>query len=140
MLRLIASEYSTHIRGNVRVYQSEAGDYKVDWRLSHGGSGFRVYIGVPKRQLSKALYDRLPKDDEIETSDQNLMITVPLSLPLRGGAKRIEGWDKPDWSVTKPRHDHALIKALSRAHEWREWIERGEISNIEGLAKHAGQE
>ena len=43
MLRLIASEYSTHIRGNVRVYQSEAGDYKVDWRFSHGGSGFRVF-------------------------------------------------------------------------------------------------
>ena len=33
MLRLIDSEYSTHIRGNVRVYQSEAGDYKVDWRF-----------------------------------------------------------------------------------------------------------
>jgi hypothetical protein len=43
MLRLIAYEYSTHIRGNVRVYQSEAGDYKVDWRISHGGSGFRVF-------------------------------------------------------------------------------------------------
>jgi len=99
-----------------------------------------AHIGVPKRQLSKALHDRLPKDDEIEASAQNLTITVPLCLPLRGGAKRIEGWDKPDWSVAKPRHDHALIKALSRAHEWREWIERGEISNIEGLAKRAGQE
>ena len=44
MLRLIASEYSTHIRGNVRVYQSEAGDYNVDWRFSHGGSGFRVFV------------------------------------------------------------------------------------------------
>ena len=43
MLRLIDSEYSTHIRGNVRVYQSEAGDYKVDWRFSHGGFGFRVF-------------------------------------------------------------------------------------------------
>jgi len=97
-------------------------------------------VGVPKRQLSKALYDRLPKDDKIEANDQNLTITVPLCLPLRGGAKRIEGWDKPDWSVAKPRHDDALIKALSRAYEWREWIERGEISNIEGLAKRAGQE
>jgi len=97
-------------------------------------------VGVPKRQLSKALYDRLPKDDKIEANDQNLTITVPLCLPLRGGAKRIEGWDKPDWSVAKPRHDDALIKALSRAYEWREWIERGEISNIEGLAKRSGQE
>ena len=50
------------------------------------------------------------------------------------------GWDKPDWSIAKPRHDRALVKALSRAHEWREWIERGEISNIEGLAKRAAQE
>jgi hypothetical protein len=45
MLQLIASEYSTHIRANVRVYQSE-GDYKVDWRFSHGGYGVRVFPGV----------------------------------------------------------------------------------------------
>ena len=99
-----------------------------------------AHIGVPMRQLSKALHDRLPNDEEIKTSDQKLTITVPRCLPLRGGAKRILGWDKLDWSVAKPRHDQALIKGLSRAHEWREWIERGEISNIEGLAKRAGQE
>ena len=61
-------------------------------------------------------------------------------MPLRGGLKRIEGWEKPDWAVAKPRHDPALIKGLPRAHEWREWIEKGVITNIEGLVKHAGQE
>jgi hypothetical protein len=43
MFRLIASEYSTHIRANVRLYQSCEGDYKVDWRFSHGGHGARAF-------------------------------------------------------------------------------------------------
>jgi hypothetical protein len=46
MLQLIASAYSTHIRANVRVYQSSEGDYKVDWRFSHGGYGVRAFPGV----------------------------------------------------------------------------------------------
>jgi len=99
-----------------------------------------THIGVPMRRLSKYLREHLAQNDEVATTDENVTIRIPLRLPLRGGIKRIEGWDKPDWSIAKPRHDPTLIKALSRAHEWRAWIERGEISNIEGLAKRAGQE
>jgi DNA invertase Pin-like site-specific DNA recombinase len=111
---------------------------KTSITLNH--AAVAACVGVPIRQLTKALRDRLPKGDEIATSDGDAAITIPLRLPLRGGAKRIEGWDRQDWSVAKPRHDRVLIKALSRAHEWREWIERGEISNIEALAKRVGQE
>ena len=40
----------------------------------------------------------------------------------------------------KPRHDPALIKALVRAYQWREWIESGEVLNLEGLAERTGHD
>ncbi len=34
--------------------------------------------------------------------------------------------------------DPALVKALGRAHEWREWMERGEAMSYRAIAKKAG--
>jgi len=42
-MQLIAAEYSTHVRANVRVYRTRHADYKVDWQFSHGGSGARSF-------------------------------------------------------------------------------------------------
>jgi hypothetical protein len=72
MLQLIASAYSTHIRGNVRVYQSCEGDYKVDWRFSHGGHGARAFPGL----------------DEALTYFRNLQPSVPLRHDQTGDFAR----------------------------------------------------
>jgi len=114
------------------------GDSRVT--ITFNGKAVAALIGISSRQVLTSLRARLPSGDNVETVDENIVLTVPVRLRMRGGVKRVEGWDKADWSVAKPRHDHALIKALSRAHEWREWIERGEIANIEGLAKRADKE
>ncbi len=42
-MQLIAAEYSTHIRANLRVYRTSHADYKVDWQFSQGGSGSRSF-------------------------------------------------------------------------------------------------
>ncbi len=49
-------------------------------------------------------------------------------------AKRVEGWDQSNWATPTDRHDASLITALAQAHEWREWIEVGEILTLEDLA------
>ena len=43
-MRLIAAEYSSHVRANVRVYRTSHADYTVDWKFSHGGSGSRSFL------------------------------------------------------------------------------------------------
>ena len=61
-----------------------------------------------------------------------------MRLRLRGGIKRVEGWDQSNWTAAKPRHDASFIKALARVHEWREWIEMGKTLTLEDLAAKTG--
>jgi DNA invertase Pin-like site-specific DNA recombinase len=92
--------------------------------------------GLATSQIPKELRTRLPSDNEIESEGDLLRLTIPASLWIRGGIKRVEGWDMA--ASTKPRHDPTLIKALALATEWRAWIEKGDVRNLEVLAERTG--
>jgi hypothetical protein len=62
-----------------------------------------------------------------------ITVHVPLKLTLRGGRKAVISEVFP--SRPQPRTDHALVKALARAHRWRRQIELGEYASISELAK-----
>lgn len=93
------------------------------------------HVGMPSKKLLEALRARLPPDDQIEDKNEQIVLTVPVRLRLRGGIKRVEGWDQADWTTPTERHDEALIKALAQAHEWRELIERGEVLTLEDIVE-----
>jgi len=131
-------ESSLRERIRKHVLRVVVGDSRV--AITFNAKAIVAQVGKSLAQTVAALRAGLAPGDNAETDDENIVLTIPALLRLRGGVKRIEGWDKPDWSVAKPRHDNALIKALCRSHEWREWIEGGEITNIDGLAKRASQE
>lgn len=80
------------------------------------------------------LRERLRADDTLDETDGHLVLTVPAHIPRRGGVRRVEGWEKSDWTTGTVRHDGALIKALTEAHEWRKLIESGEILTMEDLS------
>ena len=77
---------------------------------------------------------KLPADAIVVRLDKGLRITIPGPLKLRGGVRRVEGWDASDWSASKPRFDKTLIAALARAHRWREAVEQGVVVNIDAYA------
>ena len=91
-------------------------------------------IGIRSKQIGKALRTRLPSEDSLDVSAEHLVLTIPVRLRLRGGIKRVEGWDRRDWTTGTRHHNANLIKALAQAHEWREWIETGEVVTLEDLA------
>jgi hypothetical protein len=67
-----------------------------------------------------------------------LTIRIPIRLQRRGGRKLImtpEGAALPE---RKPRPDETLIKALVRAHRWRQHIESGRAKSITDLAEQEG--
>jgi hypothetical protein len=71
---------------------------------------------------------------EIET----LTIRIPIRLQRRGGRKLImtpEGVAAP---ARKPSRDETLVKALVRAHRWRQKIESGQARSITDLAEQEG--
>ena len=134
------------LRDRIRelVSRVEAGDARV--RVTFNGKAIAGQTGNSLKQVATSLRDRLPSEDGLEADGENIALTVPVHLRLRGGITRIEGWDQSDWTTANPRYDPALIKALAQAHEWRGWIEAGDAVTLEDVAtrsnhdrKHAPQ-
>jgi hypothetical protein len=71
---------------------------------------------------------------EVET----LTIRIPMRLQRRGGRKLILTPEDVAAPVRKPRRDETLVKALVRAHRWRQWIESGRAKSITDLAEQEG--
>jgi hypothetical protein len=68
------------------------------------------------------------------TSDAaTITVHVPMRFSLRGGRKTVISESTPD--SPQPRSGNALLKAIARAHRWRQKIEDGEYSSITELAK-----
>jgi hypothetical protein len=64
-------------------------------------------------------------------------VSIPVSFLLRGGRKQIlSPAGAAPWSPA-PRVDSALVKAIVRAHRWRQMIESGKYASSAELAKAA---
>jgi hypothetical protein len=62
-------------------------------------------------------------------------VSIPVTFLQRGGRKQILAPPgAAPWSPT-PRVDTALLKAIVRAHRWRQMLESGEYSSSAELAK-----
>jgi hypothetical protein len=63
-----------------------------------------------------------------------ITVHVPMTFTSRWGGRKLiisDGVQTPP----QPRTDNALLKALARAHRWRQKIENGEYASITELAK-----
>ena len=77
-------------------------------------------------QASKAL---------ISQDGRTAMVSICVSFLQRGGRKQIlSPAGAAPWSPT-PRVDSALVKAVVRAHRWRQMIESGKYASSAELAK-----
>jgi hypothetical protein len=71
----------------------------------------------------------------ISKDGQTATVSIPVTFLKRGGRKQIlspEG--AAPWSPA-PRLDTALVKAVVRAHRWRQMIEGGDFASCAELAK-----
>ena len=65
----------------------------------------------------------------------SLTVHIPVTFRQRAGRKQIlSPSGSAPWS-SAPRVDTALLKAIVRAHRWREMLESGEYSSAAELAK-----
>ncbi len=77
----------------------------------------------------KATKTSISKDGCIAT------VSIPITFLQRGGRKQIlSPLGTAPWSPA-PRVDTALVKAIVRAHRWRQMIESGEYSSSAELAR-----
>ena len=75
---------------------------------------------VLPENLSRAVAARIEGEEQVASRDQQCVVTIPISLPLRGGRRSITA-GQPDAAD----HDTILITALRKAHAMIDRDERG---------------
>jgi hypothetical protein len=65
-----------------------------------------------------------------------MMVRIPMMLCQRGGRKYVvTPAGATPWIPTPPRIDNTLVKAIVRAHRWRDMLESGAYATVRDLAK-----
>ena len=68
-------------------------------------------------------------------TDETISVQIPLRFRQRGGRKFMVAPDGASaWTPPRTRVDSALVKAIARAHRWRQMLESGVHDTITELA------
>ncbi|PJG50935.1 hypothetical protein CVM73_33730 [Bradyrhizobium forestalis] len=67
---------------------------------------------------------------------RTMTVSIPISFRRQGGRKRmVTPANTPPWAPPPPRVDNTLVKALVRAHRWRNMLEANLFASVRELAK-----
>ena len=86
--------------------------------------------GTPTMQVGQFGRPVLSKDG------RTITVHIPITLRHQGGRKQVvtpEG--ATPWIPIATRVDNTMVKALARAHRWRDMLESGEHATVRDLAK-----
>jgi hypothetical protein len=86
--------------------------------------------GIPTIQVGQFGRPVLSKDG------RTITVHIPITLRHQGGRKQVvtpEG--ATPWIPIATRVDNTMVKALARAHRWRDMLESGEHATVRDLAK-----
>jgi hypothetical protein len=76
---------------------------------------------------------RWPK---VSRDGRTLVVRIPISFRRQGGRKKVVTPSQaPTWSPPPPRVDNTIVKALVRAHRWRNMLESSSFASVRELAK-----
>ncbi|WP_246775127.1 hypothetical protein [Bradyrhizobium diazoefficiens] len=65
-----------------------------------------------------------------------MVVRIPISFRRQGGRKRVVTPANAEaWSPPQPQVDNTLVKAVVRAHRWRNMLESNLFSSVRDLAK-----
>jgi hypothetical protein len=86
--------------------------------------------GTPTMQVGQFGRPTLSKDG------RTLTVHIPITLRHQGGRKQVvTPEDATPWIPIATRVDNTMVKALARAHRWRDMLESGEHATVRDLAK-----
>ncbi len=73
---------------------------------------------------------------KISPDGRTMVVSIPISLRRQGGRKRVvTPAHAPTWSPPPARIDNTIVKALVRAHRWRNMLEANLFGSVRELAK-----
>jgi site-specific DNA recombinase len=119
------------IQSNSIVVRFDRASALAIWRAQDSESA-----GRKGREILDRRHERLASGETIRDDEEQLILTLPVRARFRGGRASVLDPGGP----TSPQPDMALIKAIARAHHWRQMLLSGEVNSIEALAKRSGQD
>ena len=67
---------------------------------------------------------------------RTLSVHIPITMRQQGGRKQVvTPADATPWIPRPARVDSTLVKAIVRAHRWRDMLESGRYTSVRGLAE-----
>lgn len=73
---------------------------------------------------------------KLSRDGRTMVVSIPISFRRQGGRKTVvTPSNAPAWSPPPPRVDNTLVKALVRAHRWRNMLESNLFTSVRELAK-----
>src|SRR4051794_37166772 len=73
---------------------------------------------------------------KISRDGRTMVVSIPISLRRQGGRKKVvTPSHAPAWAPPPPRIDSTIVKALVRAHRWRDMLETCLFASVRELAK-----
>lgn len=67
---------------------------------------------------------------------RTITVRIPITLRHQGGRRQVvTPAGATPWIPTQPRIDSTLVKAIVRAHRWRDMLESGDYATVRDLAK-----
>src|SRR6202158_2568863 len=86
--------------------------------------------GTPTMQVGQFGRPVLSKDG------RTITVHIPITLRLQGGRKQVVSpAGATPWIPTPPRVDNTIVKAIVRAHRWRDMLESGDYATVRDLAQ-----
>lgn len=80
-----------------------------------------------------------PGRPQLDNNGRTITVHIPISIRHQGGRKQVvtpEG--ATPWIPRATRIDTTLVKAIVRAHRWRDMLEAGRYSTVRDLANAEG--
>lgn len=75
----------------------------------------------------------------VSRDGRTIKVHIPITMRLQGGRKQVVSPpDAAPWTPRTSRIDNTLVKAVIRAHRWRDMLEAGRYTTVRDLAKAEG--
>jgi hypothetical protein len=72
---------------------------------------------------------------KISRDSRTMVVSIPIAFRRQGGRKRVVTPASAEaWSPPKPQIDNTLVKAVVRAHRWRNMLESNLFRSVRDLA------
>ena len=73
---------------------------------------------------------------KLSRDGRTMVVSIPISLRHHGGRKKVvTPPHAPTWAPAPPRVDNTNVKALVRAHRWRNMLEANLFASVRELAR-----